>query len=110
VASKIGTSSTSLTGLGNASQPVFLENGEFKVCNVYPDTSKFLTRIPDDVVRDSDIADFVTSSTTSLTNYVLTSTYESKIEELEGIIETLQNEIETLKNNSSGGDSSTEES
>jgi hypothetical protein len=61
-------------------------------------------------VRDSDIADFVTSNTTSLTNYVLTSTYESKIEELEGIIETLQNEIETLKNNSSGGDSSTEES
>ena len=71
----------------------------------------YLTSIPDDIVRDDDIADFVTSSTTSLTNYVLKDTYEEKIEELEGIIETLQNEIETLKNNSSsGGDSSTEES
>jgi hypothetical protein len=57
------------------------------------------------VVREDDISNFVTSNTTSLTNYVLKSTYESKIEELEGIIETLQGEIKTLKNNSSGEDS-----
>ena len=142
-AHKIGTSASNFTTKGNATTPVYLNNGDFVECTTYPDLSSYatqtwvndknyatqtwvtnrgyvtettlnnkgyLTSIPDDVVRDSDIADFVTSSTTSLTNYVLTSTYESKIEELEGIIETLQNEIETLKNNSSGGDSSTEES
>ncbi len=120
-------------GLGGETQPVYFSGGVPKTCKTYAEALSgyatqtwvnnkkyvtettlnnkgYLTSIPDDVVRDSDIADFVTSSTTSLTNYVLTSTYESKIEELEGIIETLQNEIETLKNNSSGGDSSTEES
>jgi cell division protein FtsB len=59
-------------------------------------------------VRDSDITNFVT--TNALNDYVLKTTYNAKIEALEATIQTLQNEIETLKNNSSGGDSSTEES
>lgn len=106
------------TDVGSSTQPVYFDtSGRPVACTSYAsaladyatkkwvEDKKYLTSIPNDVVYEDDISDFVTSNTTSLTNYVLTSTYESKIEELEGIIETLRGEIEALKNNSSGEDS-----